>query len=111
MNVDRTRHIDAGEPDESGKYDYYYEYDLYRFTQSGLCLVARSYTSEPESAHFLRFETASDSRPLARGDLSSPIVRAAREFLLREGKVVLSWLSSEAGGYAPLQAEQHGHGA
>jgi hypothetical protein len=64
MHVERTHHIDASDRDESGSYEYYYEYDLYRFTLGGTCLVARSYADEPNEAHFLRIEERGSVRPL-----------------------------------------------
>lgn len=41
MHIECVRQIDSSEPDESGMYDYYYEYDIYRFTDGPLCLIAR----------------------------------------------------------------------
>lgn len=32
MHIERVHQIDSSEPDASGMYDYYYEYDIYRFT-------------------------------------------------------------------------------
>lgn len=50
MHIECTHHIDASEPDEDGMHEYYYEYDMYRFTDGALCLVARSYSDEPDEA-------------------------------------------------------------
>ena len=44
MQVEFSHHIDASEADAEGFYEYYYEYDIYRFTLGGLSLVVRSYS-------------------------------------------------------------------
>jgi len=31
MEIVKTHHIDASEPDANGWHDYYYEYDIYAF--------------------------------------------------------------------------------
>jgi len=102
MHIERIRHIDASEPDESGIYEYYYEYDLYRFTAGAECFVARSYTNEPDEAHFLRIETDGQPRTIVDGDLIHPLLIAAQDYLHAEGKAQLSWLSGRGNGYEPL---------
>jgi hypothetical protein len=56
MEVTTTHHIDASEPDAKGMYDWYYEYDLYRFSEGAIALIARSYVDKTYEAHFLRLE-------------------------------------------------------
>lgn len=104
MHVERTHHIDASDPDESGSYEYYYEYDLYRFIQGDTCLVARSYADEPNEAHFLNMEERGSVRPLISDDLNSPLLVAAQAHLRAEGKTTLSWLSSKSNGYEQVPA-------
>lgn len=104
MHIERIRQIDASEPDESGMYDYYYEYDLYRFTEGDLCLVARSYTDEPDEVHFLRTEEGASWRPVTAADLSHPLSVLARSHLRSEGKVHIRWLSGKGDGYEPVPA-------
>jgi hypothetical protein len=109
MLIDRTHHIDASEPDESGMYDYYYEYDIYRFTDESSCLVARSYTSEPEEAHFLRIEANGNPRSMEDTDLSHPLFLAASAYLCTEGKLQFRWLSGRGDGYESVPfGQQHG---
>ncbi|GAB2473843.1 hypothetical protein GCM10027082_26520 [Comamonas humi] len=102
MQIECTRHLDASEPDEDGGHDYYYEYDIYRFTDGALCLVARSYTDEPDEAHFLNLLEHGQLRLLADADLAHPLLLAARAHLLATGKTRLHWLSGRGQGYEPL---------
>lgn len=99
MHVERTRHVDASEPDEAGMYDYFYEYDVYRFTVGPTCVVARSYTDQPDEAHFLRIEVEGQGRLMTSADFLDPLVSAARAHLQAIGKVRLSWLSGREVGY------------
>jgi len=102
MLIDRTHHVDASEPDENGKYDYFYEYDIFRFTEESVCLVARSYTSEPLEAHFLRVEENGNPRSMQDADLFQPLFLAALAHLRTEGKQQFHWLSGRGDGYEPV---------
>ena len=104
MHIERVRQIDSSEPDESGLFDYYYEYDIYRFTDGPICLIARSYTDEPDEAHFLRVEINGSRRALIDSDLSHPLFLEAQSHLHSEGKVQLSWLSGRGNGYESVPA-------
>lgn len=102
MQIDRTHHTDASDPDENGDHDYFYEYDLYRFSDGSLSLFARSYVDESDEAHFLNLAIGNRSRPLVDADLTHPLFLAAKAHLLSEGKVRLHWLSGRGNGYEPL---------
>ena len=52
------RRVDSSEPDEFGMCDYYYKYDIYRFTDEPMCFIACSYIDEPDEAHFLGIDVA-----------------------------------------------------
>lgn len=104
MKIERTRHVDASEQDESGGYDYYYEYDIYLFTDGSASLAARSYVDEPHEAHFLSIEEHGHSRTLVDADLKRPLFQAAQSHLRREGKTDLRWLSGRGDGYEPVPA-------
>lgn len=109
MHIERVRQIDSSDPDESGMYDYYYEYDIYRFTDGPECFVARSYIDEPDEAHFLRIEINGSPRTLVDADLTHPIFLLAQSHLRSEGKVHLRWLSDRGDGYESVPAcLQHG---
>lgn len=99
MKVDRTHHIDASEPDQAGMYDYYYEYDIYRFTDGLDALMARSYVDESDEAHFLRIEINNCSRLMVDKDLLHPLFLAAHSHLQAEGKLHFKWLSGRGNGY------------
>jgi len=87
MQVERIHQIDASAPDASGRYEYYYEYDLYRFTDGPVCFVARSYADEPDKAHFLRAEINGKQRPMKHADLQHPLLLAALSYLRGAGKM------------------------
>jgi hypothetical protein len=99
MQVQTTRHVDAGEPDADGFYDYYYEYDVTVFSAGSLSLVARSYTDAPHEAHFLRIEAGSRHRQLTDEDMKSPLVIEATTYLRAQGKSDINWLSGRGNGY------------
>ena len=100
--VECSHHIDAGEQDADGFYDYYYEYDIYRFTLGGLSLVVRSYSDTCEQASVLRLEEAGKSRPLQPKDLKNPLLQQAREHLQSLGKQELRWFNPRHARYDPL---------
>jgi len=102
MYIERVRQVDSSESNESGLYDYYYEYDTYRFTEGTVCFVVRSYTDEPDEAHFLRVEESGNRRALTSGDLSHPLFHMAHDHLRGEGKVRIRWLSGKGNGYESL---------
>lgn len=108
MHVERTRHIDASEPDEAGMHEYHYEYDAYRFIDGAVCLAARSYVDQPEEAHFLGIEVNGRSRILVDSDLTHPLFLAAQAHLHAEGKTHLNWLSGRGNGYEAVPQSQHG---
>lgn len=83
-------------------YDYYYEYDIYRFTDGPLCLVARSYTDTPDEAHFLKIGVNGSERTITGADLAHPLSLLAQDHLRNEGKVHLKWLSGKGNGYEPV---------
>jgi hypothetical protein len=98
MQIEHSLQIDASEPDAAGSHDYYYEYEIYRFTDVALCLVARSYTDALDEAHFLRIESSEHPRLLTDADLLSPLFVAAQTYLRGIGKTQLRWLNGSANG-------------
>ena len=107
MQVECARQIDASEPDETGMYEYYYEYDMYRFTDGSICFVARSYIYEPDETHFLRVEASGHPRSMVKSDLMHPLFLAAQVHLRAAGKVHLRWLSGRGDGYEPVPSGSH----
>jgi hypothetical protein len=102
MEIETTHHVDAGGTGAKGKYGYHYEYDLYRFSDGGTAVVARSYKDEPQAAHFLRIERNGKGESLNVEDLQHPLLLEALSYLKGIGKQKLSWLSGQAGGYEPI---------
>lgn len=102
MQVVTTHQIDASEPDAQGQYEYYYEFDSYRFSEGRDTLFARSYTDAPEEAYFLSIERGGKSRLLRDADLETPLFVHAADHLRAAGKRTLTWLSGRGNGYEPL---------
>ena len=102
MRVLTSHHVDAGDGDTAGRYDFHYEYDILVFQEGELSLVARSYTDKASEAHFLRAEVNSESRGLTQMDLQSGLAAEALAYLRLLGKVEINWLSEVGGGYEPV---------
>lgn len=100
MKVESTHHVDASERDARGFYQWRYEYDIHRFTEGEVTLVARSYVDEPQEAHFLRTEEGGTSRFVSESDVATPLFREAVDYLRRSGKLVLRRLGDD--GYEPI---------
>jgi hypothetical protein len=101
VQIEKTHHIDCSEPDADGRYDWHYEYDLFRFAAGDVALVARSYVDSKDEAHFLRVERAGKPLFLSAADLESPLAVAAIHHLRECGKKHIKWLSSA--GYEPFE--------
>lgn len=100
MQVEKTHHVDADEPDADGMLGWRYEYDLYHFRDGLRTLVARSYTDEPEEAHLLRFEQDGRFLSVTARDLKDPFVLGAVRYLRVTGKHNVRY--SASGGYQPV---------
>ncbi len=100
MQVAKTHHIDCSERGADGLYEWYYEYDLFRFVEGDVALVARSYVDSPAEAHLLRVERAEKPCQLSAADLGSPLAIAAIGYLRDCGIRKLQWLSPS--GYASI---------
>lgn len=106
MHVECVRQVDASEPDADGTYEYHYEYDVYRFTQDGICFVARSYTDTADEAHFLCLESDGQRRLLVDADLGHRLFLAAAAHLRDVGKAHLNWLSGRGNGYEAVPSRR-----
>lgn len=101
MEVDISHKIDASEKDKNGKYDYYYEYDIYTFKNKNITIIARSYTTEPEEIHFLSAIQNEKRRPISQTDLELPLFNEILEYLKSTNKKKINWLSSS--GYVAVE--------
>lgn len=102
MRVEQSRHIDASEPDSDGMYDWYYEYDIYRFVEGERVLIAQSYIDSSTEAHLLRFEDRGNHR-FPTDYLEDPLLKEAAHYLRGIGKSELQCLGP--GGYVRLSPE------
>ncbi|MDQ8205874.1 hypothetical protein [Pelagicoccus sp. SDUM812003] len=93
MKVTKEHKIDAGEKDSEGYYDYFYEYDIYTFTENGKKLTARKYIDD-ETAHFLRIENEGEERILTKEDLETSFISEAIEHLRNEGIEEVEYLAN-----------------
>ena len=92
MKIETTHHIDCSEKSADGFYEWYYEYDLFRFSEGSLTLVARGYTDSPEEAHFLRFEKDGAILKISEADLRTPLAISATDYLRSKGRKKIDWL-------------------
>ncbi|MFT4065614.1 hypothetical protein [Paraburkholderia sp.] len=102
MEVTATHHIDSSEPDENGMYDYYYEYDIYEFTDGNISYIARSYIDEPLDAHFLKMKADGEHewRIMGDRDRDTPLFTDAVTYLRGKGKINIQCLFE--GGYKDI---------
>ena len=104
MKVETTHRIDAGRRDAQGRYQYYYEYDLYEFSDGAVKLLARSYVEEPDEVHFLNIGDGTTQRMLTDADLRLPLAQSAARHLAEFGKKRINWLSER--GYEPFSVQE-----
>jgi len=102
MEVRKIRQVDSAEPDADGFADYFYEYDVYEFSDRELCFVARSYTDNLHEAHFLRKQTGDQRSMLEANDFQHPLFLLALAALKNDGKTEFNFLSQKSGSYAPV---------
>ncbi|ELP98736.1 hypothetical protein A979_15868 [Pseudomonas syringae BRIP34876] len=106
--MERYHRIDASEQDKDGFYDYYYEYDMYYFTEGTLSLVARCYTDDADRADFMGIEFDGYDRALEPDDRSLPLVSAALAQLKTDGKTKFFTFTGK--GYEPIFADNEHEG-
>lgn len=102
MQVTVSHHIDASEPDEHGDYEYYYEYDIFLFTEGPLTLKARSYSDEGSQASLMGLGQAGKLHLLEYKDLKLPLVQQAVNHLRSLGKSEVRWLNPRYARYEPV---------
>jgi hypothetical protein len=106
LEVIITHHVDASEKNAQDFYDFYYEYDLFYFIEHDVTLIARSYKSEANNAHFLRLESAGRHQAIGADDLTSALFIEAANYLRKAGKQNLEWLSGRVGGYESVKFDK-----
>lgn len=102
MTMAMSHHIDASEPDVDGFYEYYYEYDVFEFTDGVMTLLVRSYSDEPEMAALMGWNKGKKSYRLTKRDLLHPLILEAAAFLRTTGKSKIDWLDRNSRAYVSL---------
>lgn len=97
MRIECNRTIDASVQNAHGAYEYYYEYDVYRFTEGPVCFLAISHLDEPDQADFVGAEILGNRRSMCTDDLLNPLFIDAVERLRTEGKARIRWLNGGLG--------------
>jgi hypothetical protein len=100
MQIEVFHHIDCSTPDKNGVYDYYYECDVYQFTDGDISVTARSYDEDPEEASFMSITIDGECRGLTMADLSNPVLLSAKTHLQNKGMNDLKWFTGTS--YEPL---------
>lgn len=95
MDVNITQKVDKGEREANGKYDFYYEFEVFEFSESDLCYVARSYKDESSEAHFLRKKISGKVGQIKSNDLKAPLFLEATKYLRQKGKTTLKYLGDK----------------
>lgn len=102
MQVQCSHHIDASDPDANGDYEYYYEYDIFLFSEGELTLQARSYSDESRSVSLMGLKQAGKHRTLEYKDLQRPLVQQAVDYMRNAGKTEVRWFNLQYARYEPV---------
>ena len=102
MKVTTSHHIDADEPDEQGFYSYYYEYDIYRFSNSTHCYVIRCYADEPDTASFVSRDEGKRQKTVVQDHLTDPLLVEAIKYLRALGKTTFKMYCGPVGYSMPI---------
>lgn len=99
--INISHHVDASAPNAQGMYDWYYEYDVFEFTdqQHASALTVRSYSNTPFEASFIDLNNR-QHEIIALDDTLKPLFQFAIQFLKKSGKTKINYLSAH--GYALL---------
>jgi len=106
MRVSVEHHVDASDIDADGFHDWYYEYDVYRFSRGAISFVARAYMDELDKVAFLSRELNifgfRRHRLLNAADLRSSLFAAAVAHLRGLGMISFDRLT-KTDGYVPVE--------
>jgi len=93
VEVIKKHEIDAGEKDEAGFYDYFYEFDDYSFVFDGVTFFARSYSDTPEEVSFRAVIVNEKMEILETHHIKSENFIESVEYLKSEGKNNIRFLT------------------
>ena len=99
--INISHHVDASAPNAQGMYDWYYEYDVFEFTnkQHTSALTVRSYSNTPFEASFIDLNSR-QPECIVLDDTLKPLFLFAIQYLKKSGKTKINYLSAH--GYALL---------
>ncbi|MCB1590747.1 MAG: hypothetical protein KDI56_17670 [Xanthomonadales bacterium] len=96
----RAEHIvDHQAPTKPGDCGYHYDFVVYRFSQPGRELLARSYADTAERVSLLNLTVDGVVRPLTESDLREALVQRAAAHLHALGKRQFCWFDGLGGCY------------
>ena len=95
IEVTCTKCIDKMGPDENGRYDYYYDYELFEFKSGSNVIHARAYADQKEEAHLTAIDIEDEQRLLSKSDLKTVLGRAAIHYFWNLGKTEVNWLDAD----------------
>jgi hypothetical protein len=104
MQVTLSRHIDKSELRADGFYDYYYDFNLYAFSDGNIIYHARSYNDQPNEAHFINGEREGRIFFLGNTDFKTALFIEACTYLQACGLMQLIYLGND--GYEPITVNQ-----
>jgi hypothetical protein len=105
MQIKSEHCIDASDPDADGMYDWYYDYDSYRFFDTGpFAILVYADRDALGEASFTAVEDDGKGRGIRAEDFKHPLFVEAATYLRRIGRVKLKWLNPHGAGkgYEPI---------
>jgi hypothetical protein len=104
MEVTISRHIDKSELRADGFYDYYYDFNLYAFSDGNIIYHARSYNDQHDEAHFINGNRNGKKFFIGNADFKTDLFIEACTYLQACGLIKLTYLDND--GYAPITLNQ-----
>ncbi len=81
MEISKEHIIDCGDKSEDGSYDFYYEFDLYKFKFKSIVFLAKSYKDESELVSFFGVDIEGKREMIVKEQLKSDMFVQAVEYL------------------------------
>jgi hypothetical protein len=97
MKINIQHHIDSGEKDADGYYDYYYEFDVFTFYEGSFSLYARSYIEDSVLVSFVNSTRDEKVVFLTAADFKKPFFIEACTYLHAIGKQQFQYLDQKQG--------------
>jgi hypothetical protein len=97
MKISLQHHIDNGEKDADGNYDFYYEFDVFSFSEGSFSLYARSYIEDSALVSFTNSTRDEKVIFLTAADFKKPFFIEACTYLHAIGKQQFQYLDKKQG--------------